>query len=418
MESLKKLYFYLYLLILVFLALPVIKIGPARIEQILLLVGFIVVFLDDIYQRDIDFKMLFFTTAGAMILILISLNSPYPKIDEKKYFIKFLFIYPTTFYLSAKILQKLTLNEFIKVIDYTLVFYVVSWFVIMYVPLPMSILSKIVHLRQFGFGYEFLPYQGTFFEAGALGIIVGAMLLFSIFGHLEFDKEYKRNKAILLLQFLTLYIMFMSKNKTVWLAYTLILFFMVVYKWYLLLRHSSYYTPKEKLEQDKILNKYIHINSFYLIIGSIAIIAAFFIYNTFSSEPFITAQEFQYKLHHERGAQFKVAWELIEKSDFFGGYGWGFVEPYFKNLHIMGVGDKSGSINSVFLDTWLQGSIIAVIYLLIITYLTFDNRYYISVVVPMYLIFFGLTNPIIAEEYFIFLGFSYSFIKYLDKSRS
>ncbi len=410
----KKIYFYLYLFILVFFALPVVKISGARIEQLLLVLTFCILFVEDIYRHELDFKLLFFLVGGAVVMVLISLNSTYPKIDEIKYFIKFLFIYPTTYYIGSRVLTRVSIKEFLNIIDLTLLFYVISWFTVMYIPLPHSILEKIIHFRDFGFGKEFLPYQGTFYEAGALGVIVGTVFLFSVLGHYEFDKNYKEKKHIFLLQFLTVYIMFLSKNKTVWLSYTLILFFLVFYKWYLILRHSSYYTPISKLKNDLILKKFLKINTMYLLGGSILIIGIFFIYNTLSPNPFITMQEFQYKLHHERGAQFLAAWELIEKSHYLGGYGWGFVEPYFNNLNIMGVGKGAGSINSVFLDAWLQGSVFAVFYLGAIIYISFDNKSFLTIAVPMYLLFFGLTNPIVAEEYFLFLGISYSFKRYFE----
>ena len=107
-----------------------------------------------------------------------------------------------------------------------------------------------------------------------------------------------------------------------------------------------------------------------------------------------------------------ISWDLIERSNFFGGYGFGFVEAYFRHLNVMGVGLGSGSINNIILDMWLQGSIIAVIYLLGLFYISFCNRSYFTILIPVFFFVFGITNPIISEEFYLFLGISYSFCRY------
>jgi len=124
---------------------------------------------------------------------------------------------------------------------------------------------------------------------------------------------------------------------------------------------------------------------------------------------------FEYKLKHERGAQFAVAWDLIEKSNYFGGYGFGFVEVYFAGLNILGVGAESGgSINNIFLDIWLQASILGVVYLIAVFYFSFDNRLFLTMSIPLFFLFFGLTNPIVSEEFFLMLGIPYGFSKKIE----
>jgi len=413
--SRKTLYFSLYLGILVFLALPVVKIGPARIEQLLVLVTFGIVFLDDLLKREVDFMILAYLVGGALVLVLISMSSPYEKVAETGYYIKFLFIYPVGFYVGARILSKVDFKTFLDIVDWALLFYFVSWFVVMYIPLPESVLERIIHFREFGWGREFLPYQGTFYEAGAIGVIVGSILLLSVMSRVEFDIWPRKKYYAWLLYGGIVYMMFLSKNKTVWLAYMLILLFLVIMKGYLKLTRSSFYTSPDKLREDPVLYKFHHINGTYLIGAAIFLVAAFFIYNSLASHPFITAEEFNYKMQHERGAQFREAWDLIVKSNFWGGYGFGFVESYFKGKHIMGVGAGSGSINSVLLDSWLQGSILAVVYLSGIVWLGFDKRHFVTIVVPAFFLFFGLTNPIVAEELFLILGISYSIASIRDQ---
>jgi len=406
------LYKYLYFLILAFLALPVVKLGPARVEQLLVLGTFAILFLDDLIHKEIDFNILFFLIISALLVVLISMNSTWPKADEMNYYIKFLVLYPVSFYVGARAVNKLGVETIIKVFDYTLWFYFISWFIVMYVPLPMSILHKIVHLREFGWGAEFLPIQGTFYEAGALGIIVGTVLTFAILARVELNIWPKEKYYSYTLYALVLYMIVMSKNKTVWLAWVLMIFFMVFYKVYLILTRTNYYYSPSKLKEDKILYRFLKLNGSLLLGGAIVLIIVFFAYNAVAEHPFITMEEFRYKMEHERGAQFAVSWDLIVKSNFFGGYGFGFVQEYFKDLGILGVGgDSGGSINSVFLDMWLQGSIIGVIYLLGVHIVAFSNRTYLTMAIPLYLFFFGLTNPIVAEEFYLFLGLSYGLAK-------
>ncbi len=410
----KQVYTVLYFLILAFLALPVIKLGPARVEQLLVLGTFALLFLDDTVHKEIDFNILVFLVLSALLLILISMRSPWPKAEEYNYYIKFLILYPVSFYVGARAVQKLGIETIIKVFDAALWFYFISWAIIMYVPLPMSILSKIVHLREFGWGAEFLPIQGTFYEAGALGIIVGTILTFSVLARWELNIWPKNRYQSYLLYTLVLYMIIMSKNKTVWLAWILMLFFMVFYKLYLMLTRTNYYYPPWKLKSDPILYRFLKLRGSLLMGSAFLLIVVLFVYNSVAAHPFITMEEFQYKMQHERGAQFAVSWDLIVKSNFFGGYGFGFVQEYFKDLGIMGVGgDSGGSINSVFLDMWLQGSIIGVIYLFFVHYIAFSNRTYLTMAIPLYLFFFGLTNPIVAEEFYLFLGLSYALARLL-----
>lgn len=410
----QKYYYYLYLLIFIFLALPMIKLGPARVEQLLLIVAFIILFFDDYIKRELDLKILIFLMVGAVILILVSKNSIYPKTDESGYFVKFLFVYPVAFYVGARALHKLGIKNIIYAFDFALLFYFVSWFIVMYLPVPTSILYEIVHLREFGWGAEFLPIQGTFYEAGALGIIVGSVLTLSILARYEFDIWMKDKRYNYLLYLSVIYMVLLSKNKTVWLAYIMVLIFIVIYKGYLMLTRGNFYYTQKIISQDEVLFKFSKVNATYVMIGAISLILTFFIYNSVASEPFITMQELQFKIENERGAQYAVSWDLIVESNYFGGYGLGFVEPYFTGLNIMGVGDGDGSINNIILDIWLQGSILGVIYLMAVFYFAFDSRLFLTITIPLYFFFFGLTNPIVAEEFFLFLGVSYGFAQMLQ----
>lgn len=391
--------------------------GIARIEQLLLLFTFTLLFVDDLLKKEIRYEILFFFITISAAMVLVSMNSSYEKIDENGYYIKFLLIYPAAFYVGARILAKVNIKDIIYIFDFALLFYVVSWLIIMYAPLPDSLLHKVVHFREFGWGEEFLPLQGTFYEAGAIGIIVGSALLFAVLMRYEFNIWPKDRRYLYLLYFLVLYMFLMSRNKTIWLTYTLILLFLAFYKGYLLLSRSNYFYTDSLLNEDNVLRKFSKVNSGYLLFGAFLLIIIFFAYNTFSPTPFITMEEMQFKMEHERGAQFAVAWDLIEQSNYFGGYGYGFVEVYFEGLDILGVGAGSGSINNTVLNMWLQGSIIAVVYLSVLFYLGFNKRLFLTISTPLFFFFSGLTNPVTAEEFHLFLGLAYSFSSFVDDDK-
>jgi len=410
-------FFYLYLAVFITLALPIVKfIGPIRLAQFIMIITFIFIIYDDIKNKDIDFKLLSFLIIGALLITLISLNSSYTKIDEYKFLVKFIVVFPVSFYIGSRILKKFSITDAIHTIEFAMIFYLLSWLSVMYLPLPQSLLVHFVNLRDFGNGsLEFIPQQGTFYEAGALGFIVGATLLVSFLLRLEY-KLFPKNKIWLFTLYgMTFYMIILSKNKTIWLAYLLILIFFIFYKYYKILSTSSYYTPREILLEDASLKKLLAIKSGYLSLAIIFLIGAFFTYNTLSDTPFITLETLQYKLQHERGAQFKEAWKLIEASGYFGGYGFGYVENYFKDLHILGVGKGDGSINNIILDMWLQGSLVALLYLFILFYISFSGRMYITIALPIFFFAFGLTNPVVSEETYLFLGISYGIIHHFLK---
>ncbi len=386
----------------------------ARVEQLLLLGTFVIVFIDDAIHRKIDFKIFTTLVIGGLILVLVSLNSTYEKVEETNRFIKFLFIYPLAFYVGAAMVRKLDIKEIVTLLDLSLLFYVVSWFIVMYIPLPMDLLGKFVHLREFGWGDEFLPFQGTFYEAGALAIIVGSVFLTSLLLRYEYNIWLLKKWYNYLLYSLVLYMIILSKNKTIWLALVMILITLVIYRLYLKTTRSNYYYTDKLLYKDPILSKFLKLKVSYLVIGALMLVILFFVYNTFSPEPIITMDMFEYKLKYERGAQYAITWDLIEKSNYFGGYGFGFVEVYFEGLNILGVGAESGSINNIFLDIWLQASILGVIYLLVVFYLSFDNRLFLTMILPLFFLFFGLTNPVVSEEFFLMLGISYGFSRMVE----
>ncbi len=414
----KNYFFYAYLVNFIFLSLPVVKLfGLPQAGQVFFIATFIFIVIDDIKKKELDYLLLFFLIIGGTILSLLSLNSIYERVGEFKFIIKYILVFPAIFYVGARAVFKIGVKNLIIMFDIVLLFYVLDCYIIYFVPLPPVILDSIVHYREVFGGALILPFQGTFFETGSLALIVGASLLSVIMLRYDFKVWPQKKLYIYTLYGLTVTILMMSRNKTVWLSYVLILLFLSVYKALLLLLKSNFYYTQKRLKQDYILSKFIKIKSFSLISISIVVVLAFFIVNSTLDKPLISQEILKDKIENERGAQYAAAWNLIAESNYYGGYGFGFVESYFANSNILGVGEGSSSINNIFLDMWLQGSIFALLYLLILFFISSSNKIFLTILLPLYFFIFGLTNPIISSDFFIFMGLSYGFARYVNQKK-
>ncbi len=414
----KNYFFYAYLINFIFLSLPVVKLfGLPQAGQVFFIMTFVLLVIDDIKNKELDFALLFFLVLGGVFLSLLSLNSSYEKVGEFKFIVKYILVFPAIFYVGARVVSKIGVKNLIIMFDIALLFYVLDCYIIYFVPLPPVILDSIVHYREVFGGALILPFQGTFFESGSLALIVGASLLSVLLLRYDFQIWPEKKFYIYMLYGLTISILMMSRNKTVWLSYVLILLFLALYKPFLLLVKSNFYYTQKRLQEDALLSKFVKIKSFSLVSIGVIIVLAFFIVNSTIDEPLISQEILKDKIENERGAQYTEAWNLIAESQYYGGYGFGFVESYFANSNILGVGEGSSSINNIFLDIWLQGSFFAVIYLLILFFISSSNKVFLTMLLPLYFFIFGLTNPIISSDFFIFMGVSYGVVNYLNEKK-
>ncbi len=416
-----KSYFkYIYFFLFILLSFTEIKFAGMRVGQVFLLFTFILIIIDDYNNKQIDWELIFFFELGAIVMILISLNSIEGKIDEYKFFIKYVIVFMASFYIGAKALQKVEVKDFITILESIVAFYIIMAFLIYFHLLPDAIISKIVHYRTGYGGYKYLEFQGTFHEAIWLALAIYIASLSAFLLRFRFH-IFPKNRNLLYLYYIIVFIsLVLTKNKTVFLSLIFAAIFLFFLKSSLTLIYSNYYKREELVENIPALKTLNKINMINLLFFTLFVGLIFYIANELLPEPLITKKLLLTKLKHERGEAFVVTWHLIEKSNFFGGYGFGFVEDFFSHYPttIIGLGQHVSMIFNSYLDIWLSASIFGLIFHLLLLYISFSSRYFLTIVLPVVLFAFANFNPIIGDEnYYIFLGLSYGLIQKYQKQR-
>jgi hypothetical protein len=346
-------------------------------------------------------------------MALISKNSIYGKVDENKYIIKYIIIFPATFYIGAKLVDKLTLKEIVNILEIsTFIYFFIAYLV--YWGFFPDALDFLLRYRDDGFGGElYLDFQGTFNESGVLAMVAYLMVSISFLLRYEFNIWYK-NKIYNYIFYLFIIIsLILTRNKTIWIALIGIILLLMILKMIFTLIYSNRYQPKYILEQNKTLKLFQNINSFKLILFIVFVILSLYIANQYLlSEPLITEKLLQKKLSSERGKAFVYAIKLLKESNWLGGYGFGFVEYYFSHLNttIIGLGKGVGMIFNSYLDLWISVSLAGVFFHFGLLYMSFSKEYFLTMVIPITLFIYNSFNPFIADEYYyIILGIVYGF---------
>ena len=367
-----------------------------RIGQLAILLMFALVLLYDLKNNDINETLLIFFIFFAILLTFISKNSSYSKIDEMKFVIKYILIFPATFYIGQWIIRNLKTEEFLKTIEITLGLYIfMAFFLSIY---PVSFL--------YNDRGELSGFQGTFLETGWFALVVGAFTITSILGRLDFNLNF--NKIQYILYFFSLLSMALSKNKTIWMGFILIITFITLFK--------SIIANKENAKAS--IQKLKNINSFYFIFVSIIFITVFLAINSILTEPIVSIAMLEEKLNDERGKASLVAINLLQNSNWLGGYGLGFIQQYFAVYtdEIIGLDENSGMIFNSYLDVWISVGILGLCFHLLILSFSFSRTHLLTLVLPIYWFIAANTNPTIGDEYYyLFLGISYGFIIKLKK---
>ena len=414
----KKGWFFPYLIIFIFLSLSSLAINAGikmRLNQVLVLLLFAAVFIDDVTKKKIDIKSLAVLYIGGIIMTLISLNSIHDKIGEIKFIIKYILIFPAAFYLGVRAFEKLSAKNLIKIIEITAFTYAFMAFIFYFYPLP--IFSTLASTA----GEEGIlsTYRGTFSETGWFAVVVGAFLLASISLRYDF-KIWPKNKIWLNLFYIfLLYSIAMSKNKTVWIAFVFIGVCFILYKIVANLILSNHYKPKYIQDNNPTLKFFSNIKIGRIVLFIVMFLIVFFTINEFLERPIVSWAMIDLKIEQERGKAFGIIMELIRQSNWIGGYGFGFVELYFSNYSgkILGLGEGVGMLFNSYLDSWISVSIFGLIFHMTLLYISFGLRYYFTMAIPIYFFVFANFNPATGSEYYyIFLGLSYGAIIYHKNS--
>lgn len=392
-------FFFIILFVLFSISLSIVSITVGiniRIGQLAILIMFSLVLLYDLKNSDINETLLLFFIFFALLLTFVSKNSSYSKIDEMKFVIKYILIFPATFYIGQWITRNLKIEEFLKVIEITLGLYIfMAFFLSIY---PVSFL--------YNDRGELSGFQGTFLETGWFALVLGAFTLTSILARVDFNL--KINKIQYILYFFSFLSLVLSKNKTIWIGGILIITFITLFKTII----SNKKNAKASVQKLKA------INSFYFIFASVIFVTIFLTINSMLSEPIVTMAMLEEKLNDERGKAYLVAITLLQNSDWFGGYGLGFIQQYFSVFtdEIIGLDENSGMIFNSYLDVWISVGILGIIFHFLILNISFSRTHLLTMILPLYWFIAANTNPAIGDEYYyLFLGISYGFIIKLKK---
>ena len=387
-------FFILILFVLFSMSLSIVSINAGiniRIGQLAILLMFGFVLLDDLKNKSINETLLVFFIFFAILLTFVSKSSSYSKIDEMKFVIKYTLIFPATFYIGQWSVRNFKIEDFFKVIEISLASYILMAFILSVYPI--------------GFLYndrgELSGFQGTFFETGWLALVVGAFTISSILGRLDFNLKFSKVQYIL--YFFSMIALVLSKNKTIWMGIFLIITFIILFK--------SIIASKENVKES--VKKLKAINSFYFIFAFIVFVTLFFAVNSILAEPIVSVAMLEEKLNDERGKAYLVAIRLIENSDWFGGYGFGFIQQYFSVYtdEIIGLDENSGMIFNSYLDVWISVGILGVLFHFLLLKFAFSRTHLLTMILPIYWFIAANTNPTIGDEYYyLFLGISYGLI--------
>lgn len=389
----------LYFAILYLLTLPALKLPlglDVRVGQLMVLVGFIALWLHDLVRREVPWGILLGLVGFGTLLSGISLLSPYPKVKEVTFIIKYVALYPATFYLGYRLLGRMTVAQAVWVLEATLFVACVTSIFLHYYPV-----SFLIHERP---AYLSVALKGSFWEQGGLAFFLGLFFITALALRIS-QTLWPRNKfSLLALYGLALSCALASSNKSVWLglgaAFVLAGFLnpgvvTAAYRfWDRATARSLRYWGRRSLVLVAVL------------------IPALALYNA-SLEPedkIVTFEMLEHKWQSERGAALRTSIDLIAADPWLG-KGFGFVSAYFGTHEekIIGLGEDVGEIFNSFLDVWLAVGVLGLVFSLGLVTLCFDRHSLVAVLVVSYLFVWANLNPVGSSEYYyFFLGLCYA----------
>lgn len=388
----------LYFAILYLLTLPALKLPiglDARVGQVMLLVGFIALWLHDLLRREVPWGILLGLVGLGTLFSGLSLLSPYTKVKEVTFIIKYVALYPATFYLGYRLLGRMTVAQAVWVLEAILFVACITAIILHYYPVPFLIHERPAYLSVF--------LKGTFWEQGFLAFFLGLFFITAL--ALRISKTlWPRNKLYLLTLYgLALGCALASRNKSVWLALGAA-FLLAGF-----LNPGAVTAAYRFWDRAKPRSLRRWGRRFLVLVA--VLIPALALYNASlePSEKIVTFEMLEHKWQSERGAALRTSIDLIAEDPWLG-KGFGFVEAYFgaRKREAIGLGEGVGVIFNSFLDVWLAVGVLGLVFSLGLVVLCFDRRSLVAVLVVTYLFVWANLNPVATSEYYyFFLGLCY-----------
>lgn len=380
------------------LTLPSLKLSLGvefRLGQLTLLAVFVIVLLHDMQLRRVRWDVLLGLSAFGALLAAISFSSPYPKIGELPFLIKYTFIYPPAFYLGLRLPALLTPKQLIYVLEITLFVSCVVAIFLHYFPIPVLIHERAEHLS--------IALKGSFWEQGHFAFFIGMFLIASL--SLRAIASVWSNRVWLtMVCTLALGCGLAAASRTLWLG----LILAVVFAGFFYRGDFGSMNPLQRAVLKRAAKRWTK----RLVIVAVFMITAIGLFNAAVQEgPYklFTQKNLENKWENERGAAFRAAVTLIAEDPLLG-KGFGYVPYYFSAVepNVVGLGEDTGKIFNCFLDIWLAAGIFGLLYLVGLHVIGFDRRSLLSVLMISYLFVCANFNPQAqTEEYFVFLGLAY-----------
>ncbi len=403
----KKLWWLLFFALLIILSADAVKIHLGiniRIGQIFLLLVFGIILLWDLIQKSINISLLIFFISFAFLMTLISINSIYPKIDEFKFIIKYFLLFPAAFYVGSKIIVILNLKSFLKLIEVYLFIEIILAIILYFYPI-----ETVIHNRGVN------EFKGTFWEP--MGLAHALILIGLISISLRFEMNYWSRKVYIYIFYaLILIAALWTRSKTFWLGIFISYFTLLTYKGFINIKNYLYLGKLKFINIYNLKDLLKSLRLLYLIPILISFAFIFYFYNESLDYPIISKQIIQYKWEAERGAAFRHTLLLLQNSNWFGGYGWGFVESYFTNhnIPIHGLGEGNNALFSSLLDAWLTVGLFGLFFQLLLLKMAFSTKHLLTILIPTFFLIDGFINNTYGNEfYYFYLGICYGFKKYI-----
>ena len=383
--------------VLFLLSLSVVKISIASVGQLFMILFFIMLFLDSYRKKTIRWDVLFYMVGFGIILTLISLASPYPKIDGYKFIIKYILIFPIAYYIGVWAGENLQITQLSKILKVNMLLFVAIAIILYYFPISFLMHQRPLHML-----------RGTFFESGEFAMILAIFFLSALI--LDIDSKKKFDKKTIAIYIIVAIAMILTRNKTIWLAAIVIFLSFLIIKPFII-------NKKNLLPSSK---KLLSLHPAKIIIGLSAIVILLLIINSLLPEPILSSAMIENKLHNERGKALLIALKLLSNSNWLGCYGFGYVQDYFSTYigHVIGLNSNVGMIFNSYLDVWISVGILGVIYHLSLLYFGWNVRSLFTIAIPIYWFVTANTNPMSGSiYYFIFLGIAAGYSSYLKHKK-